>query len=318
MTPGLLDAPSQSRVAIVGGGTMGADVAVVFLRAACSLVILEPNRDAHAGILDRIRSNLDSLHKADYLSLLSIVDDFEKIDWSRIQLMVECVPECLETKRRLFSRLDSVAPKNAILASNSSSFPISAIGENCETASRMLGLHFFMPAHIVPLVEVVQSSELADEAAEALTRFMKRCGCVPIRVRKDIPGFVANRMQHALAREAFSLIQDGVATPEDVDAAVRFGFGFRYLAAGPVLQKEHAGLDVHASAAATIYPTLSNIDVPPPVLADKPKEGRLGFKSGQGFYTWDAASIATERRRYDRLLRAGMDLLAGELPKADP
>lgn len=313
-----LDAPSRSHVAIVGGGTMGADVAVVFLRAACSVVILEPNVAVHAGILVRIQSNLEHCHKAANLTLLSIVDDFEKVDWSRMQLMVECVPECLETKRRLFSRLDSLVLDTAILVSNSSSFPISAISKGCRTVSRMLGLHFFMPAHIVPLVEVVQSAEFADDAATALAAFMRRCGCVPIRVRKDIPGFVANRMQHALTREAFSLIQDGVATPADIDAAVRFGFGFRYLAAGPVLQKEHAGLDIHASAAATIYPTLSNINVPPPILADKPKEGKLGFKSGQGFYSWNAASIAAERQRYDRLLRAGMDLLADEIPEIIP
>src|SRR5690606_38676133 len=147
-----------------------------------------------------------------------------------------------------------------------SSFPISQIAQGLPTQERMMGLHFFMPAHIVPLVEVVLGSATDRVAADALSTFMKRCGSVPILVRKDVPGFIGNRLQHALGREAFSLIQEGIATPEDIDAAVRFGFGFRYLAAGPVMQKEHAGLDVHAAAAATIYPSLSNAAVPPAVL----------------------------------------------------
>jgi 3-hydroxybutyryl-CoA dehydrogenase len=280
--------------------------------------IVEPKRGAHDNIVAEISRNLACLNKANSVDRLDMAERLEELDWAHINLMVECVPENLEIKRDLFRRLDTIADESTVLASNSSSFPISAIADGCATAVRMLGLHFFMPAHIVPLVEVVQASSASDHAAEALAAFMRRCGSVPIRVRKDIPGFVANRMQHALAREAFSLIQDGIASPRDVDAAVRFGFGFRYLAAGPVLQKEHAGLDVHASAAATIYPSLSNIAMPPAVLADKKTEGKLGFKSGQGFYSWDAASIEAEKLRYNRLLRAGLVLLSEELPSIDP
>jgi 3-hydroxybutyryl-CoA dehydrogenase len=137
-------------------------------------------------------------------------------------------------------------------------------------------------------------------------------------VRKDVPGFVANRLQHALGREAFSMIQEGIVTPQDIDNAVRFGFGFRYIAAGPIMQKEHAGLDVHAAAAATIYPTLSNVSEPPPVLADKPGQGQLGMKSGQGFYDWTPEQIAVERARYDKALRTGLSILAADLPQIEP
>jgi len=141
---------------------------------------------------------------------------------------------------------------------------------------------------------------------------------VPIMVRKDVPGFVANRLQHALGREAFSMIQEGIVTPQDIDNAVRFGFGFRYIAAGPIMQKEHAGLDVHAAAAATIYPSLSNISEPPSVLADKPGKGQLGMKSGQGFYDWTPEQIAAERARYDKALRTGLSILAADLPQIEP
>ncbi|GAB2899082.1 3-hydroxyacyl-CoA dehydrogenase family protein [Paralcaligenes ginsengisoli] len=314
----LLGAPSGARAVVVGGGTMGADVAVVLLRADCRTCVVEPNRAQHDTIRERIEANLQAIGKQNNLGLLRVASSVDDLDWADVNLMIECVPEVLDIKRALFKTLADKAPAHVILASNSSSFPISQVGEGLATQERMVGLHFFMPAHIVPLVEVVMGPATDQGVADAMIAFMRRCGSVPILVRKDVPGFIANRLQHALGREAFSLIEEGIATPEDIDAAVRFGFGFRYLAAGPIMQKEHAGLDVHAAAAATIYPSLSNASVPPPVLADKPKNGTLGMKSGQGFYKWSDADIKAERQRYNRVLRAGLEILADELPEIKP
>lgn len=311
-------APSATRAVVVGGGTMGADVAVVLLRAQSTVYVVEPRENQHDAIRQQILGNLQAIDKAANIDRLNMVASIDDLDWNTMGLMIECVPESLEIKRTLFQALADKAPAHVILASNSSSFPISAIAQGLPTRERMVGLHFFMPAHIVPLVEVVLGPDTAANAADALFTFMRRCGSVPILVRKDVPGFIANRLQHALAREAFSLIQEGIASPEDIDAAVRFGFGFRYVAAGPIMQKEHAGLDVHASAAATIYPSLSNTAIPPAVLADKPREGKLGMKSGEGFYQWDEARIQAERQRYNRALRAGLDILAPDLPEIEP
>ncbi len=171
-----------------------------------------------------------------------------------------------------------------------------------------------MPAHLVPLVEVVLGAQSSVALAESLSAFMRACGMVPVLVRKDLPGFLANRLQHALAREAFAMIDAGIATPEDVDAAVRFGFGFRFLAAGPVLQRDHAGIDVHCPAAASMYPSLAINTVPARALTERLASGRFGMKTGEGFYQWTPESIAAERKRYDDLLRAGLQLLAAELP----
>ena len=313
-----LDAPSRSRAVVVGGGIMGSDVAVVLLRAQCVTTVVEPRAETHERIREQIRGNLEAIGCSQNMQFLHIATAVEDIDWSTINLMIECVPEVLQIKQALFTKLDTLAPASTVLASNSSSFPISQIAKGCASAQRMIGLHFFMPAHIVPLAEVVHGPQTDSAVADELAAFMRRCGSVPIHVRKDVPGFIGNRLQHALGREAFSLIQEGVATAEDIDAAVRFGFGFRYLAAGPVLQKEHAGFDVHAAAAATIYPSLSNVAVPPAVLADKPKQGHLGMKSGQGFYTWTSDSMAREKARYNKALRAALNILADDLPAIDP
>ena len=165
--------------------------------------------------------------------------------------------------------------------------------------------------------QVVLGPHSDIEAAQALCRFMRGCGNVPVLVRKDKPGFLANRLQHALSREAFAMIDEGVATPEDVDAAVRFGFGFRFLAAGPVMQRDHAGIDVHCAAAATMYPSLSNTAEPALALRERVAAGRFGMKTGAGFYDWTPETRQAERDRYDRLLRQGLDMLADELPPLD-
>jgi 3-hydroxybutyryl-CoA dehydrogenase len=313
-----LNAPSETRAVVVGGGIMGSDVAVVLLRAKCSTTVVEPRTETHERIREQITANLQAINAGDNISLLSFAASVHDVQWDNINLMIECVPEVLEIKQALFRQLDTLAPASTVLASNSSSFPISQIAQGCSSVQRMIGLHFFMPAHIVPLAEVVHGPATDPVAADELAAFMKRCGSVPIHVRKDVPGFIGNRLQHALGREAFSLIQEGVASAEDIDAAVRFGFGFRYLAAGPVLQKEHAGFDVHAAAAATIYPSLSTVSVPPAVLADKPRQGRLGMKSGQGFYTWTPQSMAAEKQRYSKALRAALEILADDLPAIEP
>ncbi|MGB6103452.1 MAG: 3-hydroxyacyl-CoA dehydrogenase NAD-binding domain-containing protein [Pusillimonas sp.] len=313
-----LGAPSAIRAVVVGGGIMGTDVAVVLLRAHCPTVVVEPRLALHDGIREKIAGNLQAIDRGENIGLLGLAASIDDVDWREVRLMIECVPESLDIKRDLFSLLADRAPAHTLLASNSSSFPISQIAQGLPTQERMIGLHFFMPAHIVPLAEVVLGPATDTNAADALAAFMRRCGSVPILVRKDVPGFIGNRLQHALGREAFSLIQEGIATPEDIDAAVRFGFGFRYLAAGPIMQKEHAGLDVHAAAAATIYPSLSNVAVPPPVLSDKPRNGQLGMKSGQGFYAWGEQNIAAERERYTRALQASLRILAEELPPIQP
>lgn len=316
-----LPAPVNTRVLVVGGGIMGADVALVFARAGCRTVVVEPGPERRAALPAHVDAGLQQQGAQRWQGRMRTVASIEALaaaDWQAIDLVVECVPEQLPVKQQLFAQLAALARPDALLTSNSSSFPISAIAAGLPGRNRMLGLHFFMPAHLVPLVEVVWSEASAPAAAESLAAFMRRCGSVPVQVRRDKPGFLANRLQHALAREAFALIDEGVATAEDVDAAVRLGFGFRFLAAGPVLQRDHAGIDTHCAAAATMYPSLAANTVPAVALSARVAAGTLGMKTGQGFFTWTPEAIAAERLRYDTLLRQGLQLLAGELPAIDP
>ncbi len=309
--------PRNTHVVVVGAGTMGADVAIVLARGGARVTVVDPSAQKCQGLVEHVRVGLAPWGLESRANAMQVCAQMQDVLWSDVCLVVECIPEVLLSKQTLFAQLVVLAPPHAVLASNSSSFPISRIGEGLATTARMVGLHFFMPAHLVPLVEVVLGSETDFEMAQRLCAYMRGCGNVPVLVRKDKPGFLANRLQHALAREAFALIDEGVASAEDVDAAVRFGFGFRYLAAGPVLQRDHAGLDVHCAAAATMYPSLSNASEPARVLQDRVAAGQLGMKTGAGFYAWPTEKREAERARYDRLLRQGLSLLADELPAVD-
>lgn len=310
--------PDNSHVAVIGGGTMGADVAATFARGGCRVIVVERHAEKREGLAQRVREALAIFGCAQRADSVHAVANADDLPWRDLDLVVECIPERLTEKQALFAELERKAAAHTVLTSNSSSFPISRIGQDLPGAERRFGLHFFMPAHLVPLVEVVMGPRSDPSVAARLCDFMRACGSVPVLVRKDRPGFLANRLQHALAREAFALIEDGVASPEDVDAAVRFGFGFRFLAAGPILQREHGGLDVHCAAAATIYPSLSNATEPSRVLREQVALGRTGIKAGAGFSEWPEAARRAERERYDRLLRRGLALLAEELGTPGP
>lgn len=308
---------SGARTVVIGGGTMGADVAVVLARGGASVTVVDPSPAQRDRLLPHVRAELAAAGLERRVARIAAVPALADVDWAGTVLVIECITERLDAKQALFAELERHAPAGAVLASNSSSFPIGAISQGLETAARMFGLHFFMPAHLVPLVEVVLGPKSDAARADWLGAFMRGCGSVPVLVKKDKPGFLANRLQHALSREAFALIDEGVASPEDVDAAVRFGFGFRYLAAGPVLQRDHAGIEVHCAAAATMYPTLSNTAEPARALSDRVARGDLGMKTGRGFFDWPEDLRIAERARYDALLRQGLALLADELPQID-
>jgi 3-hydroxybutyryl-CoA dehydrogenase len=302
------------RVAVLGAGTMSADIAAIFLARGVNVDLVgRPGRSLDS-VKERVSHALRQLSAKPGDARLQISTELRTLPWSDIGLVVESISEDLAAKRQIFAELVRLTPAITPLTSNSSGFPISAIGAGLPTQERMLGLHFFMPAHLVPLVEVVCSDASDRAIAQRVYDFMTAVECVPVLVKKDVPGFLANRIQHALMREVWSLLDRGVASPEDIDKAVRYGFGMRYLAAGPVLQKEHSGLEVNLAASTYIYPHLCNDAGPPPTLREKVRRGEIGMKAGKGFWTWSPESIAAEKARYDRVLLQALRILRDDEP----
>jgi 3-hydroxybutyryl-CoA dehydrogenase len=169
-----------------------------------------------------------------------------------------------------------------------------------------------MPAHLVPLVEIVSGAHTDPTVAEGLVALMKALNKAPIWVKKDIPGFVGNRLQHALLREALYLIADGIVSPEGIDDAVRYGFGFRFVACGPILQKEMSGWDTNCIVGTALYPHLYSTSAYPAPIKAMVDRGHLGMKTKRGFWEWTDESIAKEKARIEHRLQAGMDILKND------
>lgn len=301
-------------VAVIGGGVMGGDIAAIFFAAGWNAQIVEPDSTVRAHLRETVPAAAQAMGIHRQGGSVQAYTAIADIQWSNVAIMIECAPERLPIKQQIFKELDNLAPSHIPLTSNSSGFPISRIGESCTTRSRMLGLHFFMPAHLVPAVEVVRSEYTDETVAQAVSAIMRSVRKKPVQVKRDVPGFLANRIQHAMMREAIALVDEGFASAEDVDLAVRYGFGFRYIAAGPLLQKDLAGIDIHCAAAATIYPHLHQNTEPSPIMQNLVRNGDYGVKSAsrKGFYDWDEASMEREQKRYQRALMKAMQILRDE------
>jgi len=305
---------TQQSVVVIGGGTMGSDVAAIFYAGGWNAQVIEPSPEVRTRLPQNVAAAADSIGVFGAGGSVDARAAIADIDWSDVGIVIECAPEKLEIKQAIFRELDEAAPKHIPLTSNSSGIPISKIGEQCGTRERMLGLHFFMPAHWVPAVEVVRSEFSDESVAQKVSAVMRSVRKKPVQVKRDVPGFLANRIQHAMMREAIALVDEGFASAEDVDLAVRYGFGFRYIAAGPLLQKDLAGVDIHCAAAAGIYPYLSNNTEPSPLMQNLVENGDFGVKSAsrKGFYDWDEAGIAREQARYQTALKKAMQILRDE------
>jgi len=303
---------SERHALVVGGGTMGVGIIAMFLAHGWKTDVVSRSASTRDSLPEACGRALAAMGRPADTSRLATFATLPEATWSTIDIAVETVSEDLALKQKLFAEMEALAQPGAAITSNSSSFPISQIAKGLKTQGRMLGLHFFMPAHLIPLVEVVRSVHSEVRQAERVGKIMSSLGKRPVQVKKDVIGFLGNRIQGALMREALWLIEEGVASPEDIDATVRLSFGFRYAAAGPIVQKEHSGWDTTCAVAKIIWPDLSNAKGPPPILQRNVDEGRIGFKTKRGFFEWNDESIAKERARYERALRKCLEIFREE------
>ena len=298
------------KIVVIGTGTMAAGIAAGFIAEQYSVVILGRSIEKANSCLAKGLALSQGTGSTEMHHQTGLIDNWN--EWDNCLWVIETVTENLAIKQAIFKSLDQRVPSHIPIGSNSSGFPISKIAEGLPTAARMMGAHYFMPADIVPLVEIVLGEKTDPTLAERVCALYKSIHKKPVLVKKDIPGFLANRIQHALMREALALVDAGIATPDDIDDAVRYSFGFRYAAVGPMTQKEISGWDGMANAAKEIYPSLSNIDAIPPSLAKLMAEGKTGIKAGEGFRKWSPEESKAINAQYTRRLKAAFDVLQME------
>lgn len=289
-----------TRVTVLGGGLMGSGIAQIFAARGVEVTIYDIDAGAWTAP-DTIRSNLQRMQAEDATieEVISRVAFCDRLAQSvqGAQIVFECVPEQLALKQRLFCELDSLCPPETILASNTSVISISEIARDVTHKQRVLGTHFWNPAFLLPLVEVIRTRWTDDALFERTFNILAWAGKRPVRVNKDVPGFLVNRLQHALWREAIYLVEQGIADARTVDEGIRYGFGIRLPALGPLENADMVGTDLTLAIHEYIFPHLNNATTPSPLLRRLVSEGKLGFKSGGGFQTWDDASINESRER---------------------
>jgi 3-hydroxybutyryl-CoA dehydrogenase len=298
------------KVVVIGTGTMASGIAAGFVAGQCSVIVLGRSLAKADACLAKALGLSQQKTLASHRHETGLIDTWNA--WDECIWVIETITENLAIKQALFQSLDERVPAGIPIGSNSSGYPISKITSGLRTASRMMGAHYFMPADIVPLVEIVLGEKTDLALAQQICALYRQINKKPVLVKKDIPGFLANRIQHALMREALSLVEAGIASPDDIDDAVRYSFGFRYAAVGPMTQKEISGWDGMANAAKEIYPSLSNIDVIPPSLAKLMAEGKTGIKAGEGFRKWSPEESKAINEQYTRRLKAAFDVLQME------
>ncbi|MBU6443790.1 MAG: 3-hydroxyacyl-CoA dehydrogenase family protein [Alphaproteobacteria bacterium] len=297
---------TPQRIAIIGGGLMGAGIAQVFAAAGHRVTVHEPVAEVRETVRARIAANLAALEQDPAPAENVAVAGELAAAVADAQFVFEAAPEKLPLKQSIFAALAKHAPPGAILASNTSVIPITDIVHGLETASRMAGTHWWNPPYLVPLVEVVQTAQTAPQTVAALMALLKAVGKAPVHVKKDVPGFVANRLQHALWREAIAIVAAGICDAETVDTCVKQSFGLRLPVLGPLENADLVGLDLTLDIHNVILPAIDNSPAPSPLLQELVEKGDLGFKTGKGFRAWSAEDMANLRARLTAHLKRAL------------
>jgi 3-hydroxybutyryl-CoA dehydrogenase len=301
------DVMNIQKVAVIGTGMMGPGIAAVTALAGFDVTLVGERPDwaedgvkkSHVLMDQLLRSDLTTESAAARAGLALRGATDLQTGVQGVQLVIEAIPEDLELKQQLFQRLDRLTPSEVILATNTSGLSVTKISALATHRDRIATTHFWMPAHLVPLVEVVMSPYTSERTAQSLLEFLRRCGKKPALVRKDLPGQLANRILQGMIREATSLVEEGVATPEDVDNAIKNGLGIRLPVWGVIEHIDAVGLDLCLTVQNSVLPALNNEPHAVHLFADKVKQGDLGVKTGKGFYDWNKRSIDDLKRLRD-------------------
>ena len=300
------DVSTLERIAVIGAGLMGHGIAQVFALAGHEVALTDMSAAARASALDRIRTNLRDLGlDVAAAERVTIHDDIAEAVASA-DFVVEAAVENLDVKRDLFRAIEAAAPSSAILASNTSVIPITDIMRDVVDGSRALGTHWWNPPFLVPLVEIIGTARTSDDSIARTMALHTAIGKTPVHVRKDVPGFVGNRLQHALWREAVSLVEQGICDARTVDIVVKASFGRRLAVLGPLENADLVGTDLTLAIHETVLPAIDGRGAPSPLLRAMVADGRLGMKSGEGFRTWTAAEQAELRRLVQAHLKAAL------------
>lgn len=308
---------AKQTAAVLGLGTMGHGIAQTFAAAGFEVLCYDAQPAARASLHERVGTNLSAFVVAGLIPARDVEPILArlKVRKSLAEAMVgasfvtEAVQEDLAAKQELFAHLETLAAPEAIFASNSSSFPISQSGSLMRHPERALVAHWFNPPHLVPLVEVVPGPATTEAATQTTMALLERIGKQPIRLHKELPGFLVNRIQVAIQREVWDLLEQGVASAEEIDAALCASVGFRMAAVGPLEVHDFGGLDIQTTTYRNLAPHIRGDTRVPALVQTLVEQGHLGAKTGRGFHDYPPGRVAERQARRDALFLALAKLL---------
>jgi 3-hydroxybutyryl-CoA dehydrogenase len=295
---------------VVGGGLMGSQIALVLALGSKETVINSRRQETLDNALVSLKRYAEDLHRHDGLGGQSPDAVLNRIRMStdlgeatdNSEFIVETITEDLAAKQALFKQLDDLMAPEIPLVSNTSGLPITQLGSLAQGKQRIAGSHFVQPAHIVPVMEVIKTEHTSEEIMDRTVAIWEGLGRKPLRVNQDIPGFLINRLQHAVIREAVALLASGVAGAEDIDQAFRLGLAPRFTTAGPLEQRDINGLSMHVKVATHLWKTLSSWEDALAYLQEMVAQGNTGLESGKGYYDWKGRNAADIRSEKDEQL----------------
>jgi 3-hydroxybutyryl-CoA dehydrogenase len=299
-----------NHIGILGAGLMGHGIAQVFAQAGYRVSIFDADAAALNKAKERIAANFDVFIQ---LKLASPEERERCLDFITAsgslqafcngpQVIIEAISEDMTVKKNTYSAIEKYASADTILTSNTSALSITDISGALRHKARFLGTHFWNPPHIIPCVEVIMGASTGEDIFETVYLLMEKVGKMPVRVLKDIPGFLGNRLQHAMWREAISLKENKIASAEDIDKVVKYGFGVRMPFIGPLETADLAGLALTRDIEKYLFPYLESSPEPSPLLDTLVAEGATGVKAGRGFYNWTPEKIQELIRQRDTVL----------------
>jgi len=293
---------SGQTIGVIGAGLMGHGIGYLLAAAGHTVRIYDPSAEWRNSLPERLESARALLGgEPALLGRISAHDQLPPA-MKDVSFVFEAAPEKLPLKQQLFAELESLTAPETILASNSSAIPSTRIGEKLKHRGRVIGTHFWNPPHLVPLVEVIQNEKTSEAVVARTIELLRDAGKTPVHVRRDIPGFVGNRLQHALKREAIALVAAGVCDAETLDMVVKQGFGARMAVLGPLEQSDLVGLDLTLDISEVLVADLDRSAGPSPFLRAKVAAGKLGMKTGEGFRKWTPEQADAVRERLRRFL----------------
>lgn len=299
-------------IAVLGAGTMGHAIAETFAMNGYPVNLYETYEPMRNSVKGVIEEELKFLVENDVITEKDIKESLDRIAMFSdlkeavcdVDYVIEATPEKIELKQELFAQLDAFCKPSAILASNTSSLALMEMVANLseERKKRTMVCHWYNPAHLMPIAELSFFGNMDEETYKEVEELYLKAGKQTVKVLKDVPGLVANRIQQGVAREVFSLIEEGVASPKDIDKALKFGPAFRYATTGQLEVADMGGLDIWCTVGDNLLSVMDNRKEANPILREKVKEGKLGMKSGEGFFNYPADQINEIKNEFNKKL----------------